>query len=66
MSVEKLSDGLYLCSIDETKPLMLPMKPRTKGDNCHTWYCTACDGIIEYKREDICPHCHRAIDWSKC
>lgn len=65
MSVEKLCDGLYLCSEDEVRPLLKPMKPYEEyiGDDHSVWHCGHCDGDLQYQSDEICPHCHRYVDW---
>ena len=63
MSVERIADGVYLCSAEETAPLKKSVKPITKGGDYRTWFCPECGRKIKYKYDDICPCCYRLIDW---
>lgn len=64
VSVEKLCEGVYLCSGDEIRPLFTALKPYSM-DGGKTWKCSMCGGVVEYKSDEICPECHRAVDWRK-
>ena len=43
----------------------MPMEviPVTNGNDYRTWFCSACGSKLHYGKEQICPKCHRKIDW---